>query len=288
MLSAPVLHYQAPQGCADGAIMRARLVARSPTVDATTRRIDISIELIDEDYVGTLRLDEDPRAYREIRGARCQDVVDALALIAALALDLEMLDAPDEPPPASAMRPAATVAGGVQSGPPRAARWRAQATAAGQVAGGVSPGAMYALAIGARLERVGVARVALTAWLGRDNTSSNMGEVSFRWTAARAGLCLNPTIEDLGLEVCADLEAGVRSVAAPDAVRSAPARRLWLAAGAHAGFEWPESSRSFGQLQVGLATALVRDRFYLTPNETLHATPPIIPWLLLGAGIRFP
>lgn len=277
--------YHAAAGCPTSNQVMAQLLSRA----AVSRRV-VSIEIVasdapDKQFVGTLIIDDDRSSQRQIRAESCADVADALALIAALALE--------------GQDPAPTVAGGEETttalaNPPVAATaprrrdgpW--QSFAAGVVSRGVSPGNLFGAMLGVRLQRRDLGHPWLAGVVAAERQSSAMSEVTFRWIAARGGVCWRSTSASLAAELCADLELGRLRVAAMDTVRAQPVARLWAAAGAHFGAQWPVSSRAFVLLQAGWMIPLQRDRLYLTPNLDVHTTALYVPWLALGAGLRFP
>jgi hypothetical protein len=44
----------------------------------------------------------------------------------------------------------------------------------------------------------------------------------------------------------------------------------------------------FAHLQLGASLPLVRDRYLFAPNVSIHETPGITGWLVVGVGMRFP
>ncbi|MBK7535160.1 MAG: hypothetical protein IPI49_07235 [Myxococcales bacterium] len=290
------LEYAAPPQCPAAAEVRAHLTQRIRLTGQHLVRM--SLVSAGDRVVGRLWLDEDERSQREISGARCEDVVHALALIAALALDRAgagaappagLAPAPDPPaPPAPppARRPASAAA--PRSSTAREPRWQWHALTAGLLTRGVSPKPMVAALAGARVERRRLFHGWLAVAIGAHTSATEQGEVSFLWTTARGGLCWNLDPEDLWAELCADVDVGRLRVEAAHAVRATTARRLWLGAGGHVGLAWPKTSRAFVQLQAGLLAPLLRDHVYLTPNVNVHTTPAVVPWTTLGVGVRFP
>jgi hypothetical protein len=303
------LRYRAAAACPSQRAVAQEVRARAPAADPS--RIAIDIRGGADGYVGVLILDDEPQSQREIRGDRCDDIASALALIAALALDRDGSDGSDgqngsdrpvgsdgpkalaaaQPAPAQPAPDLAAIAADERLAAPRSpppSPWRWQLSTAASVAHGVSPGAMLTASLGFQLERRGVAHVWLAAVAGREATSSPMGEVTFLWTTSRGGVCWRPPAPDSEAELCGDLELGRLRVDAGEAVRALTADRLWAAVGGHLGVTWPKTGRGFGQLQAGFAVPLSRDHLYLTPRVDIHTTDPVIPWLSIGGGVRFP
>jgi hypothetical protein len=105
--AAPVrIDYHAEPGCPDtAAFLRAVAAltpnAQAPEPGARARRFTVRIERARAELIGRLHIEEidGVGAEREVRAPTCNDVVAALALVTALAIDAGPIDAP---PPASA------------------------------------------------------------------------------------------------------------------------------------------------------------------------------------------
>lgn len=115
---APVrIDYRAEPGCPGaaaflGAVSALTPNARHPVDAAPARRFTVRIERAGAQHVGRLRIEEidGVGAEREVKGSTCDDVVAALALVTALAIDAGPIDAPlpsasAPPPPPSASAP---------------------------------------------------------------------------------------------------------------------------------------------------------------------------------------
>jgi hypothetical protein len=98
------LAYVAPEGCPSETSFRAAVSERGGHFDAASspgsvRGLRVSIERDEHGFRGSLQSSstESSSAVRDVHGASCQEVVDALAVVSALALRGE-----DQPPPAVA------------------------------------------------------------------------------------------------------------------------------------------------------------------------------------------
>ncbi|HEY1533291.1 MAG TPA: hypothetical protein VGF76_04720, partial [Polyangiaceae bacterium] len=101
------LAYAVPDGCPSEADFRAAVTERGGRFDGVSapgsaRGLRVSIDRDEHGFRGSLQssIAESSSAVREVHGSSCQEVVDALAVVSALALRGE-----DQPPPAAAAKP---------------------------------------------------------------------------------------------------------------------------------------------------------------------------------------
>ncbi|MFO0757825.1 MAG: hypothetical protein U0359_15120 [Byssovorax sp.] len=149
--AAPVrLDYQAGPGCPAekaflGAVRALTPNAQAPSGEGPARRFTVRIERAGAQHVGRLRIEEvdGTQAEREVRAPTCQDVVSALALVTALAIDAGPIEAPapsaSVPPAPSASAPPASSTG---ARPPGSASPSASASAAPSASAPTSPTAL--------------------------------------------------------------------------------------------------------------------------------------------------
>ena len=276
------LHYRAPDGCPDRAGLIGAVIRRAPAArfaPGAGRVFTVEVDARGDHYVGTLAVEDGGAraADRTLTAPRCDDLVGALALVVALAIDPQAIFAPEAPPvDAPPVTPA-----------PRP-RWGFGAEVRGHVAGGVTPGALLGGGVELRLVRRGLGHVGLGALAGRDREDTAGGVARFTWIAGRATACWQAYARRIEADTCAHLEAGGLDAEGAGIVGAQGATRLWLAAGAHGSTRWPARSRAFAELQLGITVPLVYHHFYFNPDVTVHRTPALIPWLGVGAGLRFP
>jgi hypothetical protein len=102
------IEYHAPPNCPPASEFEKRLRARAPRVrlvasGSAPRTLYVEIVRRADGMAGTLRVGDGADRRRNLKAARCEDTVDGLALVAAVALDPEGPSGPappDEPPPA--------------------------------------------------------------------------------------------------------------------------------------------------------------------------------------------
>lgn len=275
------LAYEAPPACAARATLEAAVAARAPAVVFTppaddARVFAVVITETDAGYRGSLAVGSTGgTASRELAAARCDDLVQALALVIALAIDPAALSAPPSitapPPPPAVVRPSP---------------WRAAALIGGGVSGGVTPGAAPAVAVEARLVRRGLGHAALTALLGGSERSVGDGDAAFRWLAGRGSLCWQWLHGAIDADACGHLEMGAINADGMGIARAHEAARTWLAPGAHAAARWT-GRRFLLEAQGGVSVPILRDRYYFDPGGTIHRTWIATPWILVATGVHF-
>jgi len=261
-----------------------------------------------EGYVGRLSLEDSGRASigtREIREARCDDVVLALAVFLAVALEASLSKSPPtNTPPTSEnadapAQPSARTAEQAPriSTPPKPARTRAipwYVSAAAQMFSGrtalVAPGASLAL------EVRGTTPVAPFGALGVEavpysRVSRGRGHVKFGWTAVTAGLCValgGPRQGDRAHPwepwVCARGELGGLRASSDGYDVDRTRTRLWLSAGGQIGLGYWVDPRVALTAAGGLGFPIIRQTFALSA-EPLFESPALT--AELGIGVRW-
>jgi hypothetical protein len=273
------LAYDAPPACAARATLEAAVAARAPAVVFTppadgARVFAVVITQTDAGYQGSLAVGSTAgTSSRELAAARCDDLVQALALVIALAIDPAALSAPPAvtAPPPMVVRPSP---------------WRAAALVGGGVSGGVTPGAAPAVAVEARLARRGLGHAALTALLGGSERSVGDGDAAFRWLAGRGSLCWQLLHGPVDADACGHLEMGAINAEGSGIARAHQAARTWLAPGAHAAARWA-GRRLLLEVQGGVSVPILRDRYFFDPGGTIHRTWIATPWILVATGVHF-
>lgn len=275
------LDYAAPAGCPDRDAFVAQIVERTPAVRfeaSAPRTFAVEVVTTPEGFAGTLVVDS--TADKQLAAARCDDLVSALALVTALAID-PTIDL-TAPPPA---KPPPPVAVGRHAPRPPVSRWRPDVTAGALVDTGVTPDPVVA---GVVQWRASWSRLAVEASFigGRDTTMHEGGTATFTWLAVQPAACLvmRRTVELAG---CGHVELGLVRAAGEGIVNGRALNRLWWTAGAHGDARWPARSRGFLQLQVGVSVPLTRDRYRFNPGIVVHETSAVTAWLGLGVGVRF-
>jgi len=314
---APIdLDYRAYEGCPSVVEFTEQVTGRAEkTVLASERwrgrKFIVTVSPRRSGATGRLVIDSrGDRASREVEGTSCREVVAALALFTALAIDPNaQMDAPaasessaaaaPPPVPPAPPAPALPVRDATVSERSRSARGSPVRVLAGLTALDLSPlgrsstfppgalgGALFgeittpsdsALTFGGRLS---------VLWVEARPESAR-----FRLIAARLDLC--PLVDAWGTswsgELCAAAElGGVRATAQGAGVEPTPAVRFWGAADALGRVRWsPGGGVVFLELEGGATMPLTRYDFSLgTPSEPqgdVHQVPPL-GWVL-GWGV---
>ncbi|MBV9949455.1 MAG: hypothetical protein JOZ69_21615 [Myxococcales bacterium] len=290
--------YTAPPSCPSASDfathMRARLQTPPGSGPAATdprRSLDVHIASGNgAEYVGRVWLTRGDRrsATRTLTGHDCGDVVDALALIAALAVRSDVPTEADAPP-APAPPPAAQA---VTSAGPRdpvdpavlvapAARGEVPAGAApvrdeggghveagGLVAVGPAPAAIIGGTLGAGWAWAprGYFAPAVALSFGAGGSPSIVeagGTATFSWFVVHGDACmLRARVGGvLRVRACVGADGGVLRAAGRDTVSPETSSRGWLSVGASTRLELPVGDRFGAHVMAGVEAPLRRDRF---------------------------
>jgi hypothetical protein len=274
------LRYAAPPGCPtrDAAVELIR--ERTPAVRfaaGAPRVFEVVVTAGEHGYTGALVVDD--VADKQLTAPRCDDLVTALALVIALAIDPAAAAAPRveavAPPPPPLPRT-----------PPPARRL--DAALAGVLGVGPTPDLFLAGGVAARAAWPAVA-AELAVVAGRDSIREDGARATFTRFVARPAACRLRGGSRLEVGGCGHAEVGLVRATGEDIINSRGLNRLWVAVGAHGTLRWPAMpSRGFAQLQLGLTVPITRDRYRFLPGILIHETPPLTGWLSAGVGLRFP
>ncbi|NOU28306.1 MAG: hypothetical protein HOO96_10430 [Polyangiaceae bacterium] len=279
--------------CGDDTTFFAKLADHAPSVvrrseGPGTDEVRAEVVPEGESFVGalTVRHRDGQEGRREVRGETCEQVLSALALMGALAVEARAATvAPAEPPPAKpASAPPATVDRPAGSAP---SSWIAGAEGGGASMLGVVP------SIGAFVDR-SFLHVA-GSW-GTGNAAVETGSLRFDFLLVRADVC--PWRVELGLgfavRPCGAVGGGVvlaHGRGLPDAAAST---RPWVAPGAAGWLELKAADPLRLGLRLGVEVPVIRDDFSVAlgaaggPSRSVW-TPPLATFTLaLAAGMRFP
>jgi hypothetical protein len=277
------LAYQAPAACADRAVLEEAVAARAPAVLFTApagsaRTFAVVITETEAGYQGSLAVDGvGGTGSRELAAARCDDLVEALALVIALAIDPAALSAPaPAPPPSRAEAP-----------PPAApSPWGGAVVVGAGASGGVIPSPSPALSAEVRLLRRGLGHAALALVAGSSDRSTDGGNATFRWLSGRGSLCWQMLQGPIDADACAHLEVGGITAEGSGVARAYQATRTWLAPGPHVAARW-SGRLLLVEAQAGVSVPILRDRYHFEPGMTVHRTWVATPWVLVGTGVHF-
>jgi hypothetical protein len=274
------LTYDAPVECParESCLERVRLRLGARTLEERPKQLLVKVRPDAEGYAAELTAPEPekPALTRSVSAPSCDEVVDALALIAVLALDPTDERKPDPPPPPPLLleeREAPV------SSPPPPSRWRWSGAVGAQteLVGGVAPGPLLGFPIYIELRAVREQLLAPSVRLAfvptRTSTAVRAeGSAHFRWTLGRLEACPVEIVPrtTIHLRPCARVDAGV--VYATGDLRGNPrdARRGWVSVAALARAQWVIAQPLAVELGAGGVVPLTADTFYFQPADDVY------------------
>jgi hypothetical protein len=226
---------------------------------------------------------------REIAAASCDEAIDGLALITAVALQREReappatITAPSKPAPRP--RP--------MQRPLPTATLAFELVSSGLFASGTLPEPALGLELAAGL-RASIAGAEGSLRLGLrlapdQSATVSTGTAAFEWTSAIIDVCPRWFVVSaaVALAPCAVTEVGVLEASGARTANPRSERRLWLAPGAGLIGSFRFASPLALELGTEALFPLVHDRFLLGA-EVAHQVPRVAARARLGLGVRFP
>ena len=306
----------ASAGCANandffGSLRFRTHLVRQATGDEPRTTLQVRLLAMRRYVLGELRMVDDrgETDTRRVQGANCDDVVQALSLAAAIALDPSVLlpatvtipapepASPANPPPTIAQAAAKSVDAQKTTDAPSSLvspsdpRFELGAASVGSVflSSGASPG----MAVFGRWTPAGSGRFRPTVGMAitylRNDVLRSPGAAQASLTGLAVTLCaMGWGASRLTVKPCGLVMAGLLSVSGYQVVHTSSVDLLWLSAGAvlrtavHLG-------RGFSlDLEAGASTPLIRREFYTTlPSHVVEKTPIISPVVGLGLAYGF-
>lgn len=313
-LAAPLERYEAPPSCPTREAFEAEVARRtSSPADGAFRHARVRITRAPKDGVdGRLELD----GYaREVHGASCREVTQALALALATALDASSTaDGARQSEEEEGARDAAHVPPGASSPKPRAfldGRWALDAPrereggettwatvpderlwgVVGSALGGTSalgPGVAPEVSVFGGIERLGRS-ARLYGGFGQSDTL--VGETGSAQLARYAvGLEVAPLAFSLGrlrATPLARFDAGVLQGTGRD-VESPESHALpWLAVSAGGRLSYELTSAASVGVDARASAPLLHHAFFFRPNDLVYATPALVAEASISLAYRF-
>lgn len=308
------LDYRAPSSCPDARAFEAEVRARlrqsriaEPDEAATTLRILVT----EDDARATARLfvGASPHATRELSASSCDELIEAMALVTAMAIEApreEPLPSPSASPqplpePALAPAPIAKAAPrplppppSNQTAPPsrHTARIRLGLRAALQSALAPEPLLGGQLVLGWEHSAALELR-AFASWLEGAAIDAGPGRARFRLLGGGAEACgaLVRPASAFDIGPCLGVEAGAlrgEGLSGGSITEAYAATRLWGAGRALGRLQW-RPGRLATELAGGAVIPLVRQSFvFEAPDTVIHETPALGWTLAAGASVSFP
>jgi hypothetical protein len=293
------IQYSAPHACPSAEAFMAEVVARTPLARPAGdgepgTALSVTVKDVPGGSTGRLELvaPDATSSVREVSAADCEQVVAALALMTALAVDPNAATGPIQPvlpptPPPLERKPAAKV----ESLP---ARFVFEAGAQLEALGGIGPDPVALIRPFVQVSREGSSAwsYALRLSAGRAHTriSNQEGSGAFTLWTARVEAC--PLrfwlVRPLALSACVPFDAGQLTAAGSGVTPSRDVARPWLSLGGEGRVEWRVFDMFMLEAAAELVFPIVRDRFFVGSSSTLHRAPAVTVGASVGIGVRFP
>ncbi len=295
------LVYRAPVGCPGEADLEAAIQARTAlfrrAAAATgTRAFEIEVSASGAGFEGTLRVVEPDGSSttRTVASERCEDVVQAIGFVAALAVDPAATAAPRETPqlqPAPVTPPAPAPVARVE--PPGEGNWTLAFGAHLGLSSGMAPSALPVVALFADVRGPWALAGSSSLRLGfvyaaQDVPVAGAGSAELAWMLGRADLCPASFGGAITFEPCARFDVGALTATGVEVANAQREQRLWLAAGAVGRARWQVSGAIAFELEASVAAPLLRDRFYFAPDTTVHRASPVSLAVAAGVAVSIP
>jgi len=300
------LRYTAPAECPDRRgffeqVSARTKLARLADASEIATTLVVRIKHVPGGTAGTIELSTPPgrTAQREVKAASCEQVVAALALMTALAIDPDASTEPVSKPPLPAPKleptaaPKPTRRGTPEERPASAlTRWKGGVSV--ELLGGIAPSLVPAVRPFIELDREGRAPWGFAARLSaarlQTEVRTESGGAEFRlWSARLEGCPAHVRVaRPLWFSACLAFDFGELTATGNGVTPAQQVSRPWLAAGEITRLEL----RLFDALAIEAAGEimfpLVRDRFFVQTDVTLHRAPAVAGGGAVGVGVTFP
>ena len=319
--------YEAPPGCPTSDAFFREIAARTTRAraaqpDERARVMHVVVTKSGEQHVGRLWIEDASASStaRSVSGRTCSEVVGALALVGALAVDPRASTAPiaaaptatttdapgpspekpadasPPPPPPPVPPPVAPRASSSAGTEPNASALPGrievgiQAEAA-FVAGAVPSGRLFGdVSIGPREGLFAPAlRLALARSLDVDRAAA-IGGATLRWTSVGLDACpLRLALaRPVAVRPCVGGSAGVLDASGTGFAGTVSRSRPWATLSALARFVWEPLAWLDLELEAGVIAPLYRESFVFVPSVSVYEAPPLAFLSRAGLGLRFP
>lgn len=301
------IEYESDERCPSEADFAKRLRAKSILRDRggredVPRTIRMAVHASTADAFGRLTIVErsGETTTREVAAQTCDQVVDALAFVAALALEPHA--DPEQPPsPATPTVPLAQPRESPESRPAPCAPWHASAAVLGEFEVGIPPGSQFSFPLLAEVRMAPIeapSRWAPSLRLGFErglgaSTNTPEGSAQFTWTVGRLDVCsawaVVPTVTVGG---CLGGDAG-QVDATGNIAHAASRQRIWVAFGGLVRERSDGLRPVFVEVDGGVFVTAYRDQFVFSAplpsgQETaIYTVPPVGARFGAGVGITF-
>lgn len=313
------LRYDAPAACPDAAAFFAQLRSRTARVRAPddgspARALVVRVAAASRGFIGHFHFEDGGTSTspRVVEASSCAEVVEALGLSAALAVDPSASTAPVAalsvisdasassststpvpPTPPSPVGPPPPDRAAPAPSPPRATRLGAGVAieAAALLPSFVPSGRVY-VEITLR-DRAPLFAPSLRGFFARSleiDQDPRIGSASLTWTTGGLDVCPIRVhlASTLALRPCAEVTAGVISTTSSGVLEPAHPTRPWVTMDAHARLAWEPIAFLALELEAGAMVPFFRERFLFLPDEGVYQAPIIGLFGRAGLAVHFP
>jgi len=299
------IEYHAPAGCPDGRAFVLQVsgrTARFRSSDDSPRAFVVELTVTDGARGRLTTIDGDARATRELHGDTCEEVVSALALVAALAIDPNASTLPVTPAPPLVVTPAAAPPPPPSPMPRRKALpWHLDLGFGVEATGAVSPSDVL-VGLGPFVEGsvdlgafAPALRLSLRAAPARASPVESGGTAHFGWWLVTAEACVRWSLvrdssgRTFAVAPCARAGVGMLRVDGSDVFSPRGEGRAWLDLGSLVRVRWAPLRIGFIELTGGAVFPLTRDRFHFdNPDTTVHRAALVGALVGGDVGVHFP
>jgi hypothetical protein len=297
------LEYRAPEACPDSKSFQAQVLARTRRLEFRDASADVVWSItLSESTNGTrgtllVRSTQLGRLERHVAAASCEQVVNALSLVAALSVDPdasltvpEAKATPSKPPHTPAPR-AVTAAPSAEVAPEAGKTKLALGlTLTGR--SGIAAGLTWAPRpyVGVNFRSPGgyTWGLSVSAMQAHGSAAVDVGRANFTWSLGRVeAFPLRLSYGNLRFEPAVFFEAGQLRARGVGIVPSAEVKRPALFTGALGRISWLGFGLLLLELEGGPLLTLERDRFYLFENNTVFEIPTVTGFVAGGVGLEF-
>jgi hypothetical protein len=303
---AVALDYSAPDGCPDAKSFREQVLGRTKRVsfaDASAAgplAWSVRIAETSGGSRGSLRVTgaKPSKLERNVTASSCEQVVDALALVAALSVDPDASLTPREKPkpaatpPAPAATPAAPPAPAERRTPEGASAPKLSVGLTLTGRSGIASNLAWAprpfVGINFRSRGGYTWGLALSATQVRGSATVDVGRADFTWSLGRLeAFPVRASFGNWRFEPALFFEAGQLRARGVAVAPVAEVRRPAFAAGALGRLSFLAFELLALEVEGGPLVPLVRDRFYLFESTTVFRIPAVTGYLGAGVGVEF-
>lgn len=280
------LEYRGGVACPSEREVLAEVQRRAPNAERVTDgalelRVRLSVQSEGVRQHGVIDIEgREGATHRELEAAECAEVVRALALIVALALDPDAATSVQPPATVAAPKPLAAAESHTES--PLASRgsefWWGAGTGVGWTAG-VAPKPALSQTLFVELGQGRSTGFSPNARLGgvhaHGSASAPAGSADFELWALRVASCPYRVVAALAFSGCVSFDWGRLQGRGSHTLAARSSAATWSGPGAFVDAALQALPWMRVQLELGAMMPLARDRFYFGPDETVHHIPSL-------------